>query len=163
MFRFHFEGGGRRSRFFGKGDLKYIILDLLKDRPAHGYEIMRALEEQFHGLYSPSAGSVYPTLQLLEDMGYVKAAEQDGKKVYTITEAGLKFLKDSEATVGRIKGHMHEWWEDNRDDIRDTFRDVRDLGRYIREESVRMTQEQKEAIKTEIAETIARIRKIIND
>jgi len=109
MFRRHFEGFDRRYRFFGKGDLKYVILDLLKDKPSHGYEIIRDLEDRFHGLYSPSAGSVYPTLQLLEDLDYVKAAEQDGKKVYTITESGLKFLKESEETVGRIKGHMHDW------------------------------------------------------
>ena len=55
----------RQPRFFEKGDLKYVILNLLKDKPSHGYEIIRAMEELFHGLYTPSAGSVYPTLQML--------------------------------------------------------------------------------------------------
>lgn len=163
MFRRHFEGFEHRSRFFGKGDFKYVILDLLKDKPSHGYEIIRALEDRFHGLYSPSAGSVYPTLQLLEDMGYVKSAEQDGKKIYTITEAGLKFLKESEETVGRIKGHMHEWWTDNRDDVRDIFRDLRDLGQDLKEESRRMSQEKKDAIKDVIDEAVDKIKKIINE
>ena len=80
-----------------------MILDLLKDKPSHGYEIIRALENSFHGFYSPSAGSVYPTLQLLEDMGYVKSSEQDGKKVYTITEEGRKFLHEREETIDKIK------------------------------------------------------------
>jgi DNA-binding PadR family transcriptional regulator len=163
MFRMHFEGAERRSRFFGKGDLKYVILDLIKDKPSHGYEIMRALEARFHGLYSPSAGSVYPTLQLLEDLGYIKAAEQDGKKIYTITESGLKFLTDSEETVGRIKGHMHEWWTDNRDDIRDIFHDLRDLGRDLKEESRRMSQEKKQAIRDVVLEASAKIKKIIEE
>jgi len=97
------------SRFFEKGDLKYVILDLLKDKPSHGYEIMRALENRFSGFYSPSAGSVYPTLQLLEDMGYVSSSEQDGKKVYTITDSGKEFLKERGETMDKIKAHMHAW------------------------------------------------------
>ena len=88
MFRGHFPGFERHAHLFERGHLKYVILDLLKDKPAHGYEIIKALEERFHGFYSPSAGSVYPTLQLLEDMGYVKSSDQDGKKVYTITAEG---------------------------------------------------------------------------
>ena len=81
MFHRGFFQWERKFRLFEKGDLKYVILDLLKDKPSHGYEIIRALEERFHGFYSPSAGSIYPTLQLLEDMGHVKSSEADGKKV----------------------------------------------------------------------------------
>ncbi len=61
---FEFGEFGRRTRMFEKGDFKYILLDLLKEKPSHGYEIIRALEDRFHGFYVPSAGSVYPTLQL---------------------------------------------------------------------------------------------------
>ena len=94
----------RHSRMFEKGDLKYVVLDLLKDKPSHGYEIIRAMEERFMGFYTPSAGSIYPTLQLLEDMGYVKALEQDGKKVYSITEEGKSFLKQrgKQSTESRV-------------------------------------------------------------
>ena len=59
----------RRGACLGRGDLKYVILDLIKDQPSHGYEVMRALEGRFRGFYSPSPGSVYPTLQMLEDLG----------------------------------------------------------------------------------------------
>lgn len=128
----------RKSRFFERGDLKYVILDLLTDKPRHGYEIIRALEDRFHGFYSPSAGSVYPTLQLLEDMGYVKSLEQDGKKVYTITEEGKAFLTDRKETMGRIRGHMRDWWRTgNREDFRDIIRGLTDaagmVGREARE------------------------------
>jgi hypothetical protein len=57
--------GGRRRQWFESGDLKYVILKLLRDKPMHGYEVMKALEEQTHGCYRPSPGSVYPTLQWL--------------------------------------------------------------------------------------------------
>jgi DNA-binding PadR family transcriptional regulator len=86
--------GPRRGRVFEKGDLKYVILDLLKDEPSHGYELIRALEERFRGFYSPSPGSIYPTLQLLEDLGHVTVTQRDGKKVYTITEQGRGFLEE---------------------------------------------------------------------
>jgi DNA-binding PadR family transcriptional regulator len=101
-------GRGRRfgrgpDRLFERGDLKYVILDLLRERPRHGYDIIRALEERFGGLYSPSPGSVYPTLQLLEDQGLVSSSQQDGKKVSALTEAGRAFLAQRAETVAGIK------------------------------------------------------------
>jgi DNA-binding PadR family transcriptional regulator len=60
----------------------------------HGYEMMKALEERSHGFYTPSAGSIYPTLQMLEDRGLVSVAEVEGKKVYSITEEGKAFLNE---------------------------------------------------------------------
>jgi DNA-binding PadR family transcriptional regulator len=111
MFRFIFDTERNpHARMFKKGDIKYVILDLLKDKPSHGYEIIRALEDRFHGFYSPSAGSVYPTLQLLEDMGYVTSATADGKKIYSITEEGKKFLAEREETMDRIREQVSEWW-----------------------------------------------------
>jgi len=82
-----FHGSHHHSPFH-KGDVKYIILDLLKDGPKYGYEIIRALEEQSHGFYRPSPGAVYPTLQMLEEMGHAGSNDRDGKKVYTITDDG---------------------------------------------------------------------------
>src|SRR5205823_990230 len=65
--RAFFWGGprGRRRQWFESGDMKYVILKLLKDKPRHGYEVMKELEERLHGCYSPSPGTVYPTLQWL--------------------------------------------------------------------------------------------------
>jgi DNA-binding PadR family transcriptional regulator len=104
-----FHGFGRESPF-SKGDLKYVILDLLKEKPRYGYEIIRALEERSHGFYTPSPGVVYPTLQMLEEMGYASAAERDGKKIYTITEEGSKFLAEQKDFTDEVKSHMKRQW-----------------------------------------------------
>jgi DNA-binding PadR family transcriptional regulator len=73
--------------------MKYLLLEILKDGPRHGYEMITELETRHRG-YRPSAGSVYPTLQMLDEGGFVTSAEIDGKKVYTITEKGLELLKE---------------------------------------------------------------------
>lgn len=78
----------RRMR---RGDMKYRILELLAERPRHGYDIIRDLEAKYEG-YRASAGSVYPTLQMLEDGGFVTSETVDGKRVYTITGAGRELL-----------------------------------------------------------------------
>jgi len=90
--RFGRPGGHRRKRMFKRGDLKYVILAFLKEEPMHGYEIIRRLEEDSGGTYSPSPGSIYPTLQMLEDQGFVVSEQEDGKKVYRITDEGSAFL-----------------------------------------------------------------------
>ncbi len=95
-----------KERMFEKGDLKYVILDLLAEKPRHGYDIIRELEERFGGLYVPSPGAVYPTLQMLEDLGYVTSSQQDGKRTYEITEEGRKFLAERKDTMDDIRGRM---------------------------------------------------------
>jgi DNA-binding PadR family transcriptional regulator len=95
-------GRGRRRQWFGAGDMKYVILKLLKDKPRHGYEVMKELEERLHGCYSPSPGTVYPTLQWLEDEGLVVAKEVEGKKIYEITDAGRRFLDEHRDVVDEI-------------------------------------------------------------
>jgi DNA-binding PadR family transcriptional regulator len=79
-------GGGRRMR---RGDIRRAILSALKDSPAHGYEVMRRLEEMSGGLWRPSPGSVYPHLQMLEDEGMVQSTEIDGTRTFTLTEKGV--------------------------------------------------------------------------
>jgi DNA-binding PadR family transcriptional regulator len=103
--------GPRHTRHFRRGDLKYVILHLVKDEPRHGYDIIRALEEYSHGMYTPSPGVVYPTLQLLEEMGHITGEQQDGKKVYSITQDGLDFLAKGEKRSNDIRRHMAKWWD----------------------------------------------------
>jgi DNA-binding PadR family transcriptional regulator len=120
------------GRVFGKGDLKYVILDLLQDRPAHGYEVIRALEDRFRGFYSPSPGSVYPTLQLLEDLGYVRSDQQNGKKVYSITDEGRKFLEENRQSVDDIWGRAGEGWDPElAAEMREIGREVKGIGRMF--------------------------------
>jgi DNA-binding PadR family transcriptional regulator len=121
--------GGRR---FGRGDLKYVILDLLKEQPRHGYDVIRALEERFQGFYSPSPGSVYPTLQLLEDRGFVTSSEAEGKRVYTITDDGRSFLEERAGEVDDIHARMHAGWEAySKADVRALVQDVRHLAQDL--------------------------------
>jgi DNA-binding PadR family transcriptional regulator len=94
---------GRAGRVFEQGDLKYVILRLLAEKPRHGYEIIKELEERFGGAYAPSPGTVYPTLTMLEDLGYARAMpEEGGRKIYEITDAGRKHLEEHSATVDDI-------------------------------------------------------------
>ncbi len=102
------KGPRRRRVWFEPGDMKYVILKLLKDKPRHGYEVMKALEERTRGCYKPSPGTVYPTLQWLEDEGLVQCEERDGKKIYSITDEGLAFLDDNKSTVEEIFERVEE-------------------------------------------------------
>ena len=100
-------GGPRRprqgGRMFEQGDLKLVILRLLEEKPRHGYEIIKELEGRFGGAYSPSPGTVYPTLTLLEDMGFARVVpEEGGKKIYEITDEGKKHLAEHSTAVNDI-------------------------------------------------------------
>ncbi|MFZ0214976.1 MAG: PadR family transcriptional regulator [Candidatus Dormiibacterota bacterium] len=81
---FRFPGGPRARR----GDVRAAILTLLVERPMHGYEMIRELESRSGGVWRPSAGSIYPTLQLLEDEGLVRGEESEGRRLFALTEAG---------------------------------------------------------------------------
>lgn len=83
--------GGREGRGRGRarrGEARYILLDVLRDGPKHGYEIIKTLEERSAGRYVPSPGTVYPTLQYLEDQGLVRADQDAERKVYELTDLG---------------------------------------------------------------------------
>jgi DNA-binding PadR family transcriptional regulator len=97
---------GPGARFFERGGIKFAVLELLKDKPRHGYDIIRDMEEQSGGFYSPSPGAIYPTLQALEDQDLVTSTVEEGKKVYTITEAGLAYLEEHKE---RARGHRERW------------------------------------------------------
>jgi DNA-binding PadR family transcriptional regulator len=81
-------GGGRARR----GDIKYLILEVLAEGPRHGYDIITELENKSNGRYRPSPGSVYPTLTLLEEGGFITGATAEGKRVFSITAAGRELL-----------------------------------------------------------------------
>lgn len=85
------EGG---HRFFKRGEFKFALLELLNSEPMHGYQLIKAMEEKTGGMYTPSAGSIYPNLQLLEDMKLVSVSEVDGKKLYHITDEGRNYLHE---------------------------------------------------------------------
>ena len=79
--------GGPRAR---RGDVRAAVLALLAERPMHGYEMIKEIEERTDGAWTPSAGSIYPTLQMLEDEGLIRGEESDGKRRFTLTEDGRR-------------------------------------------------------------------------
>lgn len=86
--------GGRGPGRGRKGDVRNAILALLKDADLNGYGMISAISEKTDGLWSPSAGSIYPALGLLEDEGLIEPTEAGGKKVYRLTEAGRKHVEE---------------------------------------------------------------------
>ncbi len=82
-----------------RGNFKYLVLYMLRDKPLHGYEIIQKIKELVGGGYEPSPGIIYPTLQLLEDMDYIVSERIERKNVYHITEKGMKFLDEHEEEV----------------------------------------------------------------
>jgi DNA-binding PadR family transcriptional regulator len=85
-------GGWRGPGRARRGDIKFLILDVLAEGPRHGYDIISALEEKSQGRYRPSPGSVYPTLTMLEEGAYITGDTADGKRVFTITDRGRELL-----------------------------------------------------------------------
>jgi DNA-binding PadR family transcriptional regulator len=106
--RWGFGPGGPWGQRVDRGEVKYLILSILEAGPKHGYEIMRAMEERTQGAYVPSAGTIYPTLQLLEDMGHVQGREAEGRKVYTLTDAGRAYLTEHQEDARRAWGRFQE-------------------------------------------------------
>ena len=110
-FEGRFGGGshGRRGRVFDQGDLRLLLLSLIAEQPSHGYELIRLIEEKLGGAYTPSPGVVYPTLTLLEELGYATVeAQEGGRKLYSVTDAGRAHLAESAETVQRMRGRMDD-------------------------------------------------------
>jgi DNA-binding PadR family transcriptional regulator len=99
-------GGGR---VFGHGGLRFVLLQLIADKPAHGYELIKAIEDRLGGSYAPSPGVVYPTLTLLEELGYlsVENADGGGRKRYSITASGQEFLAANRETADAMMARMN--------------------------------------------------------
>jgi len=100
---------GRGSRFFDTGEVRLAILSLLESGPKHGYQIIKDLEERSGGLYRASAGAVYPNLQQLEDEGLVTSETREGKRVYTLSDAGRSELEREKDRVSDIWNRTKEW------------------------------------------------------
>ena len=97
---------GPGVRPFERGGIKFAIMGLLKDKPRHGYDIIRAMEKHSKGLYTPSAGAIYPILQALEDLGLVNSRTEGDRRVYSVTETGLTFLEENKEEARR---HEERW------------------------------------------------------
>ena len=100
-------GGGRRQRFFGHGELRLVVLNILKDNASHGYELIKAIEALTQGNYSPSPGVIYPTLDLLQDQGLITVHEEDGgRKKIAITAEGIQTLEENQEPLEHIQARL---------------------------------------------------------
>src|SRR5256714_15377783 len=124
---------GHMGRVFDQGDLKFVILRLLEEKPRHGYEIIKEIEERFGGMYSPSPGTVYPTLTMLEDLGYARAKpEESGKKSYEITDEGPAHLADNQPLIDDIFSRIAEFANNIfGEPMMEVHRGFKDVGRAI--------------------------------
>jgi DNA-binding PadR family transcriptional regulator len=92
---------------FGPGDLRLLLLDLIKEKPRHGYELIKELEQKFGGGYAPSPGSVYPTLTLLEELGHVSSQASTGtRRLFEITAEGERYLQENAAVLASVRARM---------------------------------------------------------
>jgi DNA-binding PadR family transcriptional regulator len=120
-----------------RGVIRYLVLDAIVQRPRHGYEIIQVIEERSAGTYRPSPGVVYPTLQMLEELGHARVEEHDARKVYAITADGKRDLAEHTDDVRDFYDDAGEGsWEEVADDLRDLTRRVgrmfKSIGRSAR-------------------------------
>ena len=115
--------GGRGAGAFGPGrklgsaDLQLLLLALLAEKPSHGYELIKALDERSNGYYSPSPGMVYPALTYLEEIGHASVQAEGTKKLYNITDAGLGHLEQNRAAVDMLLQQL-QWLGRKMDHLR---------------------------------------------
>src|SRR5215475_554330 len=112
--------GFRAGRKLGGDDLQLVILALLAEKPYHGYEIIKALEERSGGFYSPSPGMVYPALTYLEEIGHASVETEGTKKLYEITDEGRQYLEGKRAFVEAIFAQLR-WVGSRMEHVRRAF------------------------------------------
>lgn len=99
-------GGGRRRRMFDGDELRLVLLKLIADQPRHGYDLIRDIEERTGGAYAPSAGVVYPTLSMLDEMGLIEAVAEGSRKQYTVSDSGRAHLEERAEQVAELMARL---------------------------------------------------------
>ena len=127
---------------FRHGRLRLYLLRLLDEEPRHGYEVIRLLRDRFMGVYAPSPGTIYPRLARLEEEGLVTHDEENGRKVYRITEAGREELRNRGDELDELEEELSASVSDI---VREVREDVRDTVRSLREELTRAAREMRHA------------------
>jgi DNA-binding PadR family transcriptional regulator len=121
------------TRVFGHGGLRLYLLKLLDDQPRYGYELIRLVEDHFMGMYTPSAGTIYPRLAAMEADGLIEHDEVDGRKVYRLTDAGREELEARKADLKDLQSRAAESARQLANEIRDEVRSsVRDFRQEIK-------------------------------
>lgn len=132
-------------RFLGKGDFKFLVLRALRDRPMHGYEVMKVLQDHFHGFYKPSPGAIYPTLASLERKGLLKSQTSEGRKAYSLTRQGKTYLRSCEAHMQKRFRELEKLVGPERASL---MRELRSLGRLLIPRVWNLSPEKAEEVRT---------------
>jgi len=135
---------------FRHGRLRLYLLRLLDEEPRHGYEVIRLLRDRFMGVYAPSPGTIYPRLARLEEEGLVTHDEENGRKVYRITEAGRAELRSRGAELDELEAELSASVSDI---VREVREDVRDTVRSLREELTRAARDMRHTEKDAVKDT----------
>jgi DNA-binding PadR family transcriptional regulator len=148
-----------------RGVVRYLILDAITQQPRHGYEIIQAIEERSAGTYRPSPGVVYPTLQMLEELGHTRVEEREARKVYAITAEGKRDLVEHAEDVHEFYENAGDGsWEDIAEDLRDLTgragRMFKAIGRSARRG--RLTPLAVKRLRVVLDEAIAKIEAIVD-
>jgi DNA-binding PadR family transcriptional regulator len=149
-----------------RGEIRYLVLDAIKERPRHGYEVIQHIEERARGSYRPSPGVIYPTLQMLEELGHANVVEQDGRKAYAITDSGRAELEKNARAVDDFYGRADdEPWDSYADEVGDLMRRVARLMKVFKHAARRgrLAPETLRAIGKVLDQAIAGIEEILND
>ncbi|WFU69129.1 PadR family transcriptional regulator [Bradyrhizobium sp. CB2312] len=170
-------GGGRRfgrggHGFFGRGgddfpgarrlssqDLQLVILALLAENPAHGYELIKIIEERSDGFYTPSPGVIYPALTYLEEVGHARVEQDGGRKLYSITPQGEAHLAENRATADAILQALSRIGR-RMDEVREAFAGIGDLDADASDELHRARHNLKRALRTKHGSDSAEARRI---
>ena len=143
-----------------RGEIRYLVLDAIKERPRHGYEVIQHVEERAGGTYRPSPGVIYPTLQMLEELGHASIVEQDARKAYAITDAGRADLAQNQRSVDDFYGRVEEEpWEAYAEDFAEVMRRLARLMKTFKlaARQSRLTPETLRAIGKIIDEAMGRV------
>jgi DNA-binding PadR family transcriptional regulator len=158
--------------FFGpppradRGGVRYLVLDAIAAQPRHGYEVISAIEERSHGQYRPSPGVVYPTLQLLEELRHATVAEQDGRKIYAITEEGKSDLEAHRDEVSAFYERSDgDRWERQAEDFHEQLHQAARLFKTYKRAARHggLSLKAQAAIREVIEDAVKRIQQIMDD
>lgn len=148
-----------------RGEIRYLVLDAIKERPRHGYEIIQHIEERAQGTYRPSPGVIYPTLQMLEELGHATVVEHEGRKAYAITDDGRAELEGNRRSVDDFYGRFEEEpWEAFADEISEVMKRIGRLVKTVRQSARRgpPTPEMMRAVGKILDDAMARIEDVLS-
>jgi DNA-binding PadR family transcriptional regulator len=149
-----------------RGGVRYLVLEAIGSQPRHGYEIIQHIEQRASGAYRPSPGVIYPTLQMLEELQHARVVEQDGRKVYAITDAGRADLEANRASVDEFYARFAEDqpWESYAEDFAELMKRVGKLMTTFRRGAHRgrMSPATMRAIRLALDEALRKIDDILN-